>query len=138
MGKILKPIGILALIYCVTGPALLFIEHLCGLDEAISQALPITLLAAFFFFYSYISLLVFHHLYAKKSKGLTGYYLIDKTVRLLLSILILLVYDLAIGRDIAAFAINLFVLYVVTMVFTSYYCIKKEQKAKYDKQVEGK
>ena len=136
MMKTLKPIGILALIYCILGPILLFVEHICGLDEAINQGLPITLLSAFFFFYSYISLLIFHHLYSKKSKGLTGYYLIDKTVRLLLSILILLVYDLAYGRDIAAFAINLFMLYIVTMVFTSYYCIKKEQKAKYNKQVE--
>lgn len=136
MMKILKPIGMLALIYCVVGPILLLVEHICGLDEATSQALPITLLSFFFFFYSFISLMIFYHLYSKKSKGLTGYYLIDKTVRLLLSILILLVYDLACGRDIAAFAINLFVLYLVTMVFTSYYCIKKEQKANYNKQVE--
>lgn len=134
MMKILKPISILALIYCIIGPVLLFTEHLIGLDKEINQALPITLLSAFFFIYSYMSLLIFHNLYSKRDKRLTGFYLIDKIVRLLLSVLILLVYGLICGKDIVAFAVNLFTLYLVTMFFSSYYWIKKEQK--YNKQVE--
>ena len=132
--KILKPISILALIYCIIGPVLLLTEHLMGLDKEMNQALPITLLSVFFFIYSYISLLIFHNLYSKRNKRLTVFYLIDKIVRLLLSVLILLVYGLICGKDIVAFAVNLFTLYLVTMFFSSYYWIKKEQK--YNKQVE--
>ena len=134
MRKVLKPIGILALIYCFIGLVLLFSEHFMGLDKAINQALPITLLSVFFFTYSFISILIFHNLYSKRSKRLTGFYLIVKVVKLLLSILILLVYGLIGGKGIIVFAVNLFTLYLVTMLFWSYYWIKKEQK--YNKQVE--
>ncbi len=65
----------LAIVYCILGPVLLFLEtHLSG-KAALEQALPIALLSVFFFAYSLASLTVFHKLLRNNGKSLTTYYL---------------------------------------------------------------
>ncbi len=98
----------LAIVYCILGPVLLFLEtHLSG-KAALEQALPIALLSVFFFAYSLASLTVFHKLLRNNGKSLTTYYLADKTFRLLLCMTILAVYGFLIQTSLLLFAINLF------------------------------
>ena len=132
--KLIKPLSVLALVYCIIGPILLFIERSWEGTEALHQALPITLLAVFFFIYSFLSLALFHRLLSKNSKALTSYYLAGKTLRLLLSIIIITGYGILIREGLLIFAINLFIYYIVTAIFSSIYCIKEENKTKTRKQ----
>lgn len=120
--------GILALIYCCLGPILLLVESQFTSVQPMRLAAAITFLAIFFFSYSMLSLTVFKRLINQKSKLMTSYYLADKMIRLIACILIIVVYGLLVKTDILIFALNLFVYFVATVVYTSYYCIKEENK----------
>ena len=128
--KLLKPLGILALIYCCLGPLLLLCETSIANVSPLQQALPITLLATFFFSYSYVILYVFNKLIGKHSKSLTHFYLVSKTLRFFLCIVIIVVYGIVCREGLLTFAINLFVFYLVTVLYTTVYCIKLEYKNK--------
>lgn len=126
--KSIKPALLLALLFSAVGPLLLFIEqHVAG-REALRQALPIALLASFFFAYSFCSLLIFRRLIDRKGKVAPAYYMADKMLRLLLCALLLVVYGIFIRQDLLLFSVNLFVFYLTTMVFTNIYCIREEKK----------
>lgn len=126
--KIIRPMGILALIYCCLGPILLLVESQFASVQPMRQAAAITFLAIFFFSYSMLSLTVFTRLMNRKSKLMTSYYLADKMIRLIACILIIVVYGLLVKTDMLIFTLNLFVYFVTTVVYTSYYCIKEEHK----------
>lgn len=128
--KIMKPISLLALIYCCVGPLLLVLEqYSCNVPPA-QQALPITLLAVFFFTYSLLELYLFDRLISSGSKKLTHFYLVSKMTRLMLCVLILVGYGFLVREGLLTFAINLFAFYMVTMVFTTVCCTIAERKKK--------
>ena len=126
--KIIKPLALLALIYCCLGPILLFAETNFMKASPMQIALPITLLAAFFFAYTLLSLTIFNHLKEKHSSKLTAFYLASKMIRLFFCIIILVAYGILHRAGMLTFAINLFAFYLVTVIYTSYYGIKEEHK----------
>lgn len=128
MKKIVKPALFMALVFCVVGPLSLFIEQQVVGRDALHQALPIALLASFFFTYSFCSLLVFQRLISNKGKVAPAYYMADKMLRLLLCAILLVIYGCLKRPDIILFSVNLFVFYLTTMVFTNIYCIREEKK----------
>ena len=131
--KLIKPLGILALIYCCLGPLLLVVEAKAGLVSPMQQALPITLLAVFFFTYSLLGLYLFNKLIGRQSKSVMHFYLISKTLRFFLSMVLIVIYGVLIREGLLAFAINLFVFYLVTVVVTTLYCAKAEHNNKKSK-----
>lgn len=127
MIKIVKPLGLLALAYCLVGPALYFTEFYL-IDKQLSQqqVIPTILLATFFYVYTFISLLIFQRLLIQNSSSLTSFYLASKILRILVCILIIIIYGILKSDSLLVFAINLFILYIVTVVISSVYCIREE------------
>ena len=128
--KLVKPISILALVYFVLGPLLLIAETCIGHISPAQQALPITLLAVFFFTYSLLSIYLFNKWVAKQPKRITHFYLISKTLRFFLCIVMLVIYGITVREGVLTFAINLFVFYMATVVCTTIYFAKYEYKNK--------
>ena len=128
--KLIKPLSILALIYCCLGPLLLIVETKIANVPPTQHALSITLLAIFFFSYSLLTLHIFNKLIAIKSKSVTHFYLISKTLRFFLCIVLIVIYGVITREGLLAFAINLFVFYMATVIYTTIYCAKEEYKNK--------
>lgn len=131
--KLLKPAVGLALTYCILGPVLFYTELSLMKASPAHEASSIALIAVFFFAYSLLSLALFHHTIASNSKFLTNFYLIDKVVRLFFSILLLVGYRVLSNADTLLFAVNLFVFFLVTVIFTTSYCVRVENKLKVQK-----
>lgn len=129
--KLIKPISMLALIYCCLGPLLLVIEsHLLPNASAIQQALPITILAVFFFSYSLVSLYIFNKLIETRHKSVMHFYLISKTLRFFICIVLIVGYGIVSREGLLTFAINLFIFYLVTVIYTTVYCARAEYRNK--------
>ena len=128
--KLIKPLSILALIYCCLGPLLLIVETKVAHISPTQQAFPITLLAIFFFAYSLLSLYIFNKLIDNHSKSVTHFYLISKTLRFFLCMVLIVIYGVITREGLLAFAINLFVFYMATVIYTTIYCAKAEYKNK--------
>ncbi len=128
--KLLKTLCLLGAIYCLTGPLLYWSCHMAIGAEAARLALPVTVLAAVFFCYTMVSLAVFNGLAKRRSKAMTGYYLIDKVARLFVSIIALTAYGFLVRDGILPFAVCLMVFYLVTAVYASWYCIRTENDIK--------
>lgn len=124
--KQIKNIVLAALCYMLAGPVLLFIDFLVLGKGAYQQALPITLLASVFFAYTLAVCTFSDKLRSMAQKTLTAFYLANNVIRLLLTAIILVVYCVATDVNRLPFAVNLFVYYLLTVVWTSYYIIKKE------------
>lgn len=122
-------LGILMVLYCVLAPILLLVENVMVGTDVYAQVFPMFLLSVGFFAYSMGSLALFRHLWNKKSAALTGYYLVDRVIRLLLCVAVLIVCGFVMPRDrFFVFAINMFAFYVVTVLATTIYNIKVEKK----------
>ena len=96
--KVAKPLISLAVVYLLLGPILFLLErNLLGM-EALKQLLPITLLGAFFFAFSFFELAFGDRLRRTQNKTMTGFYLATKIVRLFICPSV--VFDLCrIGQD---------------------------------------
>ena len=131
MSTLAKHTFIAAMALLLAGPLLLFGEAWIVGSAALQQALPISVLAAVFFATMLLEQYALRYLRrAKDGKGVTGFYLLSKMLRLLLAIAMLLAYALAIRTNIVLFAVNLFVCYIITVVLSSIFCVKGEQKGK--------
>ncbi len=127
--KVYAFLGILMVLYCVLAPILLLVENVMVGTDVYAQVLPMFLLSVGFFTYSVGTMFLFRHLWNKKSTALTGYYLADKVIRLLLCVAVLTVCGFVMTRDhFFVFAINMFAFYVVTVLATVIYNIKVEKK----------
>lgn len=127
--KTLKALVILAVIFCLVGPLLLLCETAIVGAAAKTQVIPITLLAIFFFAYSYVSMQIQKRLLEQESKILPTFYLAVKMIRLLLCVGFLLVYGLLFRESIVMFAANLVVFYVIAVVYMSLYFIQQEKRS---------
>ncbi len=112
--------------YCILGPLLLFTESKLYGSDAMRQALPITLLAIFFFAYNLASLAIFRKLLYSGSKSITIFYLTSKLMRLLLCMVIFIGYGILVRSSLLLFAVNLVVFYIVSILTNSIYCIREE------------
>lgn len=127
MKYLLTPLLILSIGYLLLGPVLLFVEFAIIGSDALIQAFPIALTAVFFFAYSMLSLAIFNRILKKGRKGLVGYYLADKMIRMILCILIVVVYGV-IGRPgLIPFSVNLLILYLFTVIYCNIYCVKQDK-----------
>ena len=127
MKQLLTPLLILSIGYLLLGPVLLFVEFAIIGSDALTQAFPIALTAVFFFAYSMLSLAIFNRILKKGRKGLVGYYLADKMIRMILCILIVVVYGVIGKPGLIPFSINLLVLYLFTVVYCNIYCVKQDK-----------
>lgn len=130
MKKVIAPLSFLAMLLCIFSPTLLYVDQILIGREGLRQMPWIIAMAVFFFTYTFCSLLVFHNSLQKKGVVSPTYYMGDKAIRFLVCALSVVVYGFAIRDGILPFAVNLFVLYLVTMLFTNIYCIRQEKKYK--------
>lgn len=128
--EIFRTLLLLALIFCLLGPALLLVEYHAQGPVAFGQMLPISFLAMFFFAYSMASMRILKYLMRRQPKQIVGFYLISKVFQLLLCMLIFIVYALFVKTNLHAFAINLVVFYMATLVFMTVYNVRMEHKMK--------
>lgn len=130
MKQLITPLSVLSIGYLIIGPILLFIEYALLGNSALQQSFLIALTAVFFFVYSMISLAIFHKLLNSDGKGLVGYYLADKMIRMVLCAVIVVVYGV-IGCDgLIPFTINLLILYLFTVIYTNIYCVKRDKNSR--------
>lgn len=61
---------------------------------------------------------------------MTGFYLGNKIIRLLVTIMLIVTYALIVKEGLLLFAVNAFALHIITMAYMGYYCIREEQKRK--------
>jgi hypothetical protein len=127
MKYLLTPLLILSIGYLLLGPVLLFVEFAIIGSDALIQAFPIALTAVFFFSYSMLSLAIFNRILKKGRKGLVGYYLADKMIRMILCILIVVVYGVIGKPGLIPFSVNLLILYLFTVIYCNIYCVKQDK-----------
>lgn len=127
MKQLLTPLLILSIGYLLLGPVLLFVEFAIIGSDALTQAFPIALTAVFFFAYSMLSLAIFNSILKKGRKGLVGYYLADKMIRMILCILIVVVYGVIGKPGLIPFSVNLLILYLFTVIYCNIYCVKQDK-----------
>jgi hypothetical protein len=127
MKYLLTPLLILSIGYLLLGPVLLFVEFAIIGSDALIQAFPIALTAVFFFAYSMLSLAIFNRILKKGRKGLVGYYLADKMIRMILCILIVVVYGVIGKPGLIPFSVNLLILYLFTVIYCNIYCVKQDK-----------
>lgn len=127
MKQLLTPLLILSIGYLLLGPVLLFVEFAIIGSDALTQAFPIALTAVFFFAYSMLSLTIFNSILKKGRKGLVGYYLADKMIRMILCILIVVVYGVIGKPGLIPFSVNLLILYLFTVIYCNIYCVKQDK-----------
>lgn len=127
MKYLLTPLLILSIGYLLLGPVLLFVEFAIIGSDALIQAFPIALTAVFFFAYSMLSLAIFNRILKKGRKGLVGYYLADKMIRMILCVLIVVVYGVIGKPGLIPFSVNLLILYLFTVIYCNIYCVKQDK-----------
>ncbi|WP_314818739.1 hypothetical protein [Alloprevotella tannerae] len=128
--KVAKPLISLAVVYLLLGPILFLLERNQLGMEALKQLLPITLLGAFFFAFSFFELAFGDRLRRTQNKTMTGFYLATKVVRLLSALVLFLIYAVLVKTQLLYFTINLAGFYLVTTAFLSYHYIRTESKSK--------
>ena len=122
-----KCFAVEAVAYGIIGIAFLGISHLVGKTWAVETLLSTVGLAILLIIYSALAHTAYIPLLRRGGKSVLGFYLLAKTFRLLLAILVLLVYVFAWGHDILTFAIILLVLYIVGLVVTTIFYTKAER-----------
>jgi amino acid transporter len=127
MKYLLTPLLILSIGYLLLGPVLLFVEFAIIGSDALIQAFPIALTAVFFFAYSMLSLTIFNRILKKGRKGLVGYYLADKMIRMILCIICVIIYGVIDKSGLITFSINLLILYLFTVIYCNIYCVKQDK-----------
>lgn len=130
--QFLKQIGSIALLLLALGPILFFTERPFIGDWDAKNAICITVITTLFFAYTVASLFVHSILLRRRSTLLISYYLLDKILRLGISIAVLFLYKLYVDEQLLLFAVNLFVCFSVTALLTTIYSIKAE-KSEYTK-----
>ena len=106
MKRVIAPLSVLAVLLCIFSPALLYVDQILVGREGLRQMPWIIGVVS------------------------PAYYMGDKAIRFLCCALSVAIYGFAVREGILPFAVNLFVLYLVTMLFTNIYCIRQEKKLK--------
>lgn len=128
--RVLKSTGLFALVLCVACPLLFLAEHHYRGSEAVQQAWPLMLTAMICFAVTALDFFLGERLRRTQSQALTGYYLLMKAVRMLVLILFFVAYALVSGENLLLFSLNLLVLFVITVAFSTAYYAKAESYAR--------
>lgn len=115
----------------LTGIALFLAEYAWfGRDAALQQMPCIISIATLFFALSLAASAIYLRIMRNGGKQAMGFYILHKGIRLMLAIAILVFYAFASHNNLLAFALNLFVLYIVEMVASVIYTTKMERITK--------
>ena len=125
-------IALNGLMYCLLTPIIYIIMRKIGGQEIIRMVIPLCFLALFFFVVTSFEIGIVRYWHQTKSKFITNGYLLTKTTRLLLSLLLLTCYLLLKGPLPVYFAISLIVLYFAAIIFTTIIYVKTERKQSID------
>lgn len=129
----LKVQAIKAAIFCAVGIVLFGANlWLMGRGVAVQQTASIVVVAALFFALGFPAVGLYWKVMAEGRKWAVNYYLLARMVRLFLAILILIVYAFVIQKNLLAFALNLFILYMADMICSTAFSVKMEQQMKYN------
>ena len=129
MSTLAKNTCIAALTLLLAGSLLLFGETWIVGSAALQQALPISVLAAVFFATMLLEQYALRYLRrAKGGKGVTGFYLLSKMLRLLLVGAMTLVYELVIRTNSVLCTVNLIVCSIITLWLSCIFCVKEKGK----------
>lgn len=120
-----------AFILCLAGVALFLAERAwLGEETAIQQMPCIVGIATLFFALGLPASAVYVRIMRNGGKQAMGFYILQKGIRLMLAVAILVFYAFACHDNLLAFALNLFALYIVEMVASVIYTTKMERITK--------
>ena len=113
---------------CITGILLLLSELLLADVSVAQQQAPILIVTAIILAAASMGgSLVFKWVMNNGGRKAIGYYLIAKTLRIFIVIVIFLVYGIADGRNLLAFAINILALYLADVVTSIIFYVSIEK-----------
>lgn len=98
--------------------------------DVIHLEMEVAYSAIFLYLFSLISIFVFFRVLQTTPKFITMFYLINKTLRLLISIGVVLLYGLFFPETMKQFSLGFFLLYLITLVFESRHFFLLESKMK--------
>lgn len=75
------------------------------------------------------TLMVYGKVRKHRPQQIVPFYLVAKMLRFFLTLLMIVAYGLAGGSDMLVISINVFVIYVATAAFMTFYCISKEKNS---------
>lgn len=120
-----------AVAYCVAGILLYLADiALWGQPVAVQQLPCILLLATLFFAYGLAFAYPYLCVMRRGGKLATSMYLLQGGCRLMLAIVIIVVYAVAGKANLAAFALNLFALYIIGMITSLIHSTRMEHLSK--------
>lgn len=113
---------------CITGILLLLSELLLADVSVALQQAPILIVTAIILTAASMGgSLVFKWVMNNGGRKAIGYYLIAKTLRIFIVIVIFLIYGIADGRNLLAFAINILALYIADVVTSIIFYVSIEK-----------
>lgn len=116
-----------AIAYCATGIVLYLADlALWGQPVAMQQLPCILVLATLFFAFGLALSPLYLRIMRQGGKRAMGFYILQKGLRLMGALVLLVVYAFAGKENLVAFALNLFVLYIVGMVVSLIYSTRME------------
>lgn len=118
----------LACIYLILGSVLLFSDMRLLDVNAIVATRGIISIAVGFFFYTMLEVAILFRIRMKSPDYLISAIIGGKSLRMLLTFFAILVYGILGLPDFIAFTVNIFIFYIVTMVFDTVLNIMKNKK----------
>lgn len=125
-----KTIGRFAIAQTIVALLLALTESLAGWTSGNTQVWAVITLAVLFFGITSVALALVCRTYARRQRQLVSLFLLNNVVRFLLGIIVVVVYALAVKKELLLFSVNVVVFYLVSMCFTNYVCLKNENSIK--------
>lgn len=104
-----------------------------GREIAVQQMPCIVGVATLFFALGLFSALLYIRIMRGGGRQAAGFYVLNQGLRLMLAVAVLLFYAFIVRTNLVAFALNLFVLYIVEIVFSLIYSTRMEHLTKKNK-----
>lgn len=117
-----------ALIYIVIGYTLYMCEDLWLFEHIVAmQQLPyVIIISVILFLYGIVTSMIYNRVARRHSQMIMPMYLFSTSIRLMIIVVTFIFYAFIIRINLVAFALNLFVFYLVEMICSVAYSIKTE------------
>lgn len=124
-----------AVIFSIVCALLFLVELMLTTQETALQQVPCLVVNAMLFYLLAVGCdAVYLWVMKEGGKRAISFYLLVKVLRLFLAIIVLLIYAFADCRNLLVFSMNIFVLYLVSMITSILFYVKTEQKFKIKKR----
>ena len=124
----IRKISLLGLLYILLGPAAFFIENMfLPSDLRVVTALSIVIMAVCFFAYSLLEIFMLKHFRETQPESVITLGMTFKGFRMLFTIGAVLVKAFSGAEDSTYFCVNVFLFYLVTMIFMTILNVKYEK-----------